>query len=60
MMIQSDSPLLENFEGLYTYGQPKLGDRQLSKSFTPDITNKIFNHVYNNGKCMCDELSCLI
>ncbi|KAI8996779.1 Alpha/Beta hydrolase protein [Pilobolus umbonatus] len=47
-MIQSDSPLLEYFEGLYTYGEPNIGDEEFSGSFTPEITKKIFNHTYNN------------
>ncbi|KAI8643165.1 class 3-domain-containing protein [Parasitella parasitica] len=47
-MIQKESPLLEHFEGLYTYGQPNIGDQDFSRAFTPDITCKIFNHVYNN------------
>ncbi|KAI8969099.1 Alpha/Beta hydrolase protein [Mycotypha africana] len=32
-MIQKDSPLLRNFAGLYTYGQPNIGDRHFSRSF---------------------------
>ncbi|KAK4509251.1 uncharacterized protein ATC70_007601 [Mucor velutinosus] len=47
-MIQKESPLLEYFEGLYTYGQPNIGDKDFSKAFNQDITCKIFNHVYNN------------
>ncbi|EPB93009.1 hypothetical protein HMPREF1544_00083 [Mucor circinelloides 1006PhL] len=47
-MIQKESPLLDYFEGLYTYGQPNIGDRDFSKAFSQDITCKIFNHVYNN------------
>ncbi|KAI7905651.1 class 3-domain-containing protein [Cokeromyces recurvatus] len=47
-MIQTDSVLLDYFAGLYTYGQPNIGDKDFSKSFSSDITCKIFNHVYNN------------
>lgn len=50
-MIQSNSPLMEYFSGLYTYGQPNIGDKEFGKSFGPEITCKIFNHTYNNGKC---------
>lgn len=49
-MIQSDSPLVHYFSGLYTYGQPNIGDRDFGSSFGPEITCKIFNHTYNNGK----------
>ncbi|KAL7308149.1 hypothetical protein PS15m_012039 [Mucor circinelloides] len=47
-MLQSKSPLLEHFAGLYTYGQPKIGDAEFSKVFSPRMTSKIFHHVYNN------------
>ncbi|KAI7892719.1 uncharacterized protein EV154DRAFT_503912 [Mucor mucedo] len=47
-MLQSKSPLLEHFSGLYTYGQPKIGDAEFSKVFSPRMTSKIFHHVYNN------------
>ncbi|KAI9343392.1 Alpha/Beta hydrolase protein [Pilaira anomala] len=47
-MLQSKSPLLEHFAGLYTYGQPKIGDAEFSKVFSPHMTSKIFHHVYNN------------
>ena len=49
-MIQIDSRLIQQFEGLYTFGQPNIGDRDFGKSFTADINCKIFNHTYNNGK----------
>jgi hypothetical protein len=49
-MIQSDSRLMPYFAGLYTFGQPNIGDKEFGKSFGPDITCKIFNHTYNNGK----------
>lgn len=51
-MIQSDSSLIDYFSGLYTYGQPNIGDKDFGKSFSPEITCKIFNHTYNNGKCL--------
>ncbi|KAI9474150.1 MAG: class 3-domain-containing protein [Benjaminiella poitrasii] len=47
-MLQTKSPLLEHFAGLYTYGQPKIGDAEFSKVFSPRMTSKIFHHVYNN------------
>ncbi|RCH95365.1 hypothetical protein CU098_000339, partial [Rhizopus stolonifer] len=47
-MLQSKSPLLEHFAGLYTYGQPKIGDAEFAKVFSPSMTSKIFHHVYNN------------
>ncbi|KAI8368497.1 class 3-domain-containing protein [Blakeslea trispora] len=47
-MIQIDSPLIQHFEGLYTFGQPNIGDKDFGKSFTADINCKIFNHTYNN------------
>lgn len=49
-MIQKNSPLTRYFAGLYTYGQPNIGDEDFGKSFSSDITCKIFNHTYNNGK----------
>jgi hypothetical protein len=49
-MIQNKSRLLDNFAGLYTYGEPNIGDKNFSKSFPSDITCRIFNHTYNNGK----------
>ncbi|KAI7907924.1 Alpha/Beta hydrolase protein [Cokeromyces recurvatus] len=47
-MLQTKSPLLDYFAGLYTYGQPKIGDAEFSKVFSPHMTSKIFHHVYNN------------
>ncbi|KAI8980293.1 Alpha/Beta hydrolase protein [Pilobolus umbonatus] len=47
-MLQSESPLLEYFAGLYTYGQPKIGDAEFSRVFSPRMTSKIFHHAYNN------------
>lgn len=55
-MIQKKSSLLDYFEGLYTYGQPNIGDQDFSKAFSQDITCKIFNHVYNNGICRVNIL----
>jgi hypothetical protein len=49
-MIQSSSPLVGCFEGLYTFGQPNIGDENFGKAFSPEIACKIFNHTYNNGK----------
>ncbi|KAI8877402.1 alpha/beta-hydrolase [Backusella circina FSU 941] len=47
-MLQSKSPLLDHFAGLYTYGQPKIGDAEFSKVFSPRMTSKIFHHANNN------------
>ncbi|KAL0090484.1 Alpha/Beta hydrolase protein [Phycomyces blakesleeanus] len=47
-MLQSKSPLLEHFSGMYTYGQPKIGDAKFSRIFSTQLTNKIFHHAYNN------------
>ncbi|KAI8640502.1 Alpha/Beta hydrolase protein [Parasitella parasitica] len=47
-MLQSKSPLLDHFAGLYTYGQPKISDAEFSKVFSPRMTSMIFHHVYNN------------
>ncbi|KAG1138021.1 hypothetical protein G6F37_009602 [Rhizopus arrhizus] len=47
-MIQSSSPLVGCFEGLYTFGQPNIGDENFGKAFSPEIACKIFNHTYNN------------
>jgi hypothetical protein len=48
-MVQSSSPLQPHLGGLYTFGQPKLGDQQFSKIFDAKLSSKIFHHVYNNG-----------
>ena len=48
-MLQSESPLLNHFSGLYTYGQPKVGDVEFTRAFYPEFTTKIFHHAYNNG-----------
>ncbi|ORE20645.1 alpha/beta-hydrolase [Rhizopus microsporus] len=37
-MIQSKSPLIPYFAGLYTYGQPNIGDEAFGRSFGPEIT----------------------
>ncbi|ORZ05434.1 Alpha/Beta hydrolase protein [Absidia repens] len=47
-MVQSDSLLLQHLGGLYTFGQPKLGDHQFSKIFDAKLSSKIFHHTYNN------------
>ncbi|KAI9248610.1 class 3-domain-containing protein [Sporodiniella umbellata] len=46
--IQSQSKLLSLFEGLYTFGQPNMGDPAFGQSFPVEISSKIFNHTYNN------------
>ncbi|KAI9252390.1 Alpha/Beta hydrolase protein [Phascolomyces articulosus] len=47
-MLQSESPLLNHFGGLYTYGQPKIGDAEFTRAFYPEFSNKVFHHAYNN------------
>ncbi|KAI9007560.1 Alpha/Beta hydrolase protein [Phycomyces nitens] len=47
-MMQSESPLLEHFAGLYTYGQPRVGDEEFSRVFSSQMSSKIFHHAYNN------------
>ncbi|KAI7852073.1 Alpha/Beta hydrolase protein [Circinella umbellata] len=47
-MVQSKSPILEHLGGLYTFGQPKIGDADFAKSFDRHLSNKIFHHAYNN------------
>lgn len=51
-MLQSKSPLLDIFEGLYTYGQPRIGDDEFAKVFGPNLSSKIFHHALNNGKLL--------
>ncbi|KAG0185834.1 hypothetical protein DFQ28_008713 [Apophysomyces sp. BC1034] len=47
-MMQSKSPLMDHFAGLYTYGQPNVGDENFTRAFGPQISDKIFRHAYNN------------
>ncbi|KAF9984321.1 hypothetical protein BGZ75_004115 [Mortierella antarctica] len=47
-MVQSNSSLLDIFSGLYTYGQPKIGDKDFSNAFGPKLACKMFHHVHNN------------
>ncbi|KAF9912325.1 hypothetical protein BX616_010352 [Lobosporangium transversale] len=47
-MVQCHSPLLDIFSGLYTYGSPKIGDKDFSNAFGPKLACKMFHHVYNN------------
>ncbi|KAI8139697.1 Alpha/Beta hydrolase protein [Fennellomyces sp. T-0311] len=47
-MLQSQSPLLNQFYGLYTYGQPRIGDDDFTRAFPPEISTKVFHHAYNN------------
>ncbi|KAI9320089.1 Alpha/Beta hydrolase protein [Dichotomocladium elegans] len=37
-MMQSESPLLRHFSGLYTFGQPKVGDAEFTCAFYPEIS----------------------
>ncbi|KAG0215795.1 hypothetical protein BGX28_008105 [Mortierella sp. GBA30] len=47
-MVQSNSSLLDIFSGLYTYGQPKIGDIDFGRAFGPKLACKMFHHVHNN------------
>ncbi|KAF9997241.1 hypothetical protein BGZ79_009057 [Entomortierella chlamydospora] len=47
-MVQSNSPLLDIFSGLYTYGQPRIGDKDFSNAFGFKLACKMFHHVHNN------------
>ncbi|KAG0244494.1 hypothetical protein B0O80DRAFT_397848 [Mortierella sp. GBAus27b] len=47
-MVQCNSPLLDIFAGLYTYGQPRIGDKDFSRAFGPNLACKMFHHVHNN------------
>ncbi|CAG8556291.1 6361_t:CDS:2, partial [Funneliformis mosseae] len=47
-LFQHNSPLLNNFSGIYTYGQPNIGDNDFAKIFGPEIGKKMFHHAYNN------------
>jgi hypothetical protein len=48
-LIKNDSPLLDIFAGIYTYGQPNVGDINFAKAFGPEFGKKMFHHAYNNG-----------
>ncbi|KAG0343218.1 hypothetical protein BG004_005431 [Podila humilis] len=47
-MVQCNSPLLDIFSGLYTYGQPRIGDKAFSNAFGAKLACKMFHHVHNN------------
>ncbi|KAF9436114.1 hypothetical protein BGZ76_004791 [Entomortierella beljakovae] len=47
-MVQCNSPLLDIFSGLYTYGQPRVGDKDFSNAFGFKLACKMFHHVHNN------------
>ncbi|KAI9321716.1 Alpha/Beta hydrolase protein [Dichotomocladium elegans] len=47
-MLQSKSKALDRFQGLYTYGHPKIGDATFARAFNSSISSKIFHHAYNN------------
>lgn len=40
--------LLTKIRGIYTYGQPMIGDKKFSKLCEQTFGNKIFRHVYKN------------
>lgn len=48
-LLKDDSPLLDIFAGIYTYGQPNVGDINFAKAFGPELGKKMFHHAYNNG-----------
>ncbi|KAK3842939.1 MAG: Alpha/Beta hydrolase protein, partial [Linnemannia gamsii] len=43
-MVQSNSPLLDIFSGLYTFGCPRLGDKDFSHAFGSRLACKMFHH----------------
>ncbi|KAG0263749.1 hypothetical protein BG011_008178 [Mortierella polycephala] len=47
-LVQCNSPLLDIFSGLYTYGSPKIGDKDFSHAFGAKLACKMFHHVHNN------------
>ncbi|KAI1319240.1 hypothetical protein EDD11_004634 [Mortierella claussenii] len=47
-MVQCNSLLLDIFSGLYTYGVPRIGDKDFSNAFGPKLACKMFHHVHNN------------
>ncbi|KAG0291323.1 hypothetical protein BGZ98_003055 [Dissophora globulifera] len=47
-MVQCNSPLLDIFSGLYTYGLPRIGDKDFSNAFGTKLACKMFHHVHNN------------
>ncbi|KAF9187546.1 hypothetical protein BGZ50_001893 [Haplosporangium sp. Z 11] len=47
-LVQCNSPLLDIFSGLYTYGCPKIGDKDFSHAFGARLARKMFHHVHNN------------
>ncbi|GBB86468.1 hypothetical protein RclHR1_01290012 [Rhizophagus clarus] len=47
-LLKDDSPLLDIFAGIYTYGQPNVGDINFAKAFGPELGKKMFHHAYNN------------
>jgi hypothetical protein len=42
------SPLRERLRGVYTFGQPMVGDKLFCKRFQEDFGDKLFRHVYAN------------
>jgi hypothetical protein len=48
-LLKNNSPLLDIFAGIYTYGQPNVGDTNFAKAFGPELGKKMFHHAYNNG-----------
>ncbi|RIA87180.1 Alpha/Beta hydrolase protein [Glomus cerebriforme] len=47
-LLINNSPLLDIFAGMYTFGQPNVGDINFAKAFGPELGKKMFNHAYNN------------
>ncbi|KAG0068967.1 hypothetical protein BGZ89_003763 [Linnemannia elongata] len=47
-MVECNSPLLDIFSGLYTFGCPRLGDKDFSHAFGSRLACKMFHHVHNN------------
>ncbi|CAG8658654.1 5532_t:CDS:2 [Acaulospora morrowiae] len=47
-LLQHDNSLSNILSGVYTYGQPNVGDIQFAESFGPELSKKMFHHTYNN------------
>ncbi|KAH7059638.1 hypothetical protein BKA57DRAFT_385889, partial [Linnemannia elongata] len=43
-MVECNSPLLDIFSGLYTFGCPRLGDKDFSHAFGSRLACKMFHH----------------
>lgn len=44
LRLERDQPV----DGLYTYGQPRTGDREFARNFNAEFDGRAFRHVHNN------------